>query len=851
MSSTSINKKEIVDFLWEWTEHKGTWAELLVNKIVLTENELSLSDTQTIFNYFLQSIFLFNGLPNVAIVKPNYTPTSQHIELISLSDVLGVNRLAKNQTINFSPNLTVVFGENGTGKTGYGRILKTLGFSYDSYNNILSDISKTAEPQSAIINFNANSVSKTFNWNGSNSIQELENISVFNNNCVSITLNDRQLIVTPIGFHLFNLITAELNKLEQLINNEIAKYPTAINWTNQLNRGTQQQVFISTLSNNSTEERLNQISSFTNIQEKELQDTETELTNLIKVVLQRDIQTITASISELTIIIAKIQNTQRHLNLNEWNISSERNIKIYELEKKANKGIKEIAEKNGIEFYQSIEFDNFIKSAEAYIKIIGKENYPENGSNCIYCLQPLENTATDLLKNYRLLLNDKTQENLSTLKQEKSNAINLVSQIDTNYTLSQATFGFDNENKVIQPSELIEFQKSLIILKQHYISDTVTNETPFNLDFPKYIKFCTDKKTELNATLILKNDLLSNISTKETQLKAKIAELKDRKLLSTKIIEIKTSISNHNIISILNSKYSNFNTASISRKTTEAREELVRQNFNSIFKNELKSFNKSHLTIDLNFGTSRGNSIISHKINTHSLLEILSEGEQKAIALSEFLTELQLDNIKAPVIFDDPVNSLDHNIIDDVARRLIKLSIDRQVVIFTHSVLLFNSFLHLSELATNKVLQCEFYNTSNNFGETGFITDGKKINSVTSYIKKINTILNTPQVGRNEVDVAEDCYGFLRSAIELCVETEIFQGTIKRYQKNVALTSFLKINGDKINIHKEKLNEIFERCCGFIKGHSNPEEIHNDPTLNDLKTDFDEFKAIRDEFIKP
>ena len=74
----------------------------------------------------------------------------------------------------------------------------------------------------------------------------------------------------------------------------------------------------------------------------------------------------------------------------------------------------------------------------------------------------------------------------------------------------------------------------------------------------------------------------------------------------------------------------------------------------------------------------------------------LSIDQQKAIALAEFLTELQLEKIKAPVIFDDPVNSLDHNIIDEVARRLMNLSSERQIVVFTHSVLLFNSLLFFS-----------------------------------------------------------------------------------------------------------------------------------------------------------
>lgn len=849
MSSTSTNKKEIVDFLWEWTENKGIWAELIVNKVVSTENELSSTERETIFNYFLQSIGLFSGLPAIEITKPNYTPTNQEVKLISLSDILGVNRLAKNQTINFSQNLTVVFGENGTGKTGYGRILKALGFSYDSHNNILSDITKTSEAQSAVINYNSNSVDKTFYWDGTNSAQELEKISVFNNNCVSISLSDRQLIVTPIGFHLFNLITYELNKLEELINIQIAKYPTSLNWSNLLNVSSPQQIFISTLSYNSTEERLNQLSTFADVQEKELTNTEIELQNLNIAILQRDIQSITTSINELSNVITKIENAQSILNITEWNLAIQRNKKVSELESKANKGIKEVAKINGIEFYQTLEFENFIKSAEAYIKIIGKENYPENGNNCIYCLQPLENSATELLKSYHLLFNDKTQESLNILKQEKSTIITLVSQIETNVILNQNTFGIDSENIIIQPIELIEYNKSLEQLKKIFITDKIVTETKFNIDYPKYIKFCNDKKTELNSTLILKNDLLTNIATTETQLKSKIAELKDRKLLSTKISEIKSAITNHKTIELLNLNYNSFNTSSISRKTTEAREELVQQNFNTIFNKELLSFKKSHLSIDLNFGTSRGVSKISQRINSNSLLEILSEGEQKTIALSEFLTELQLDNVKAPVIFDDPVNSLDHNIIDDVAKRLIKLSSERQVVIFTHSVLLFNSFLYFSKLSSYSSLHYKFYNSKNNYYETGFISDAEELNKVTTYISKINAILNNTPKDRQEADVAEDGYGFLRSAIELCVEFEIFQGTIKRYQKNVALTSLMKVNGEKINIHKDNLNEIFERCCGYIKGHSNPEEIHNDPTLAELKTDFDVFILIRKEFI--
>jgi len=43
------------------------------------------------------------------------------------------------------------------------------------------------------------------------------------------------------------------------------------------------------------------------------------------------------------------------------------------------------------------------------------------------------------------------------------------------------------------------------------------------------------------------------------------------------------------------------------------------------------------------------------QISRGALNEILSEGEQKGIALAEFLTELQFDKGKSPAVFDDPV----------------------------------------------------------------------------------------------------------------------------------------------------------------------------------------------------
>ncbi|MGM0580712.1 MAG: AAA family ATPase [Bacteroidota bacterium] len=853
MASSTTKKKEIIDFLWDWAEGHGDWAKLLVQKVVDKESSLNQSEREEVFKYFLESIGLEKGLPKLTFSKPSYTPTAQHIELGSLSDVTGVNKLAKNQTIDFSSNITVIYGENGTGKTGYGRILKALGFSYDQNNTIYANVfAQSQQPKSATINYKVNGNTDTFTWDGTNKDEDLKNISVFNNDCVQISLDgSRQLIVSPIGFHLFNLVSAELGELDSLLHAKKSEHPTQLSWIENLHENTPQYQFINGLSKGSTEKHLNEVSNFTQEHEKDLKKKETELTKLNKSLLQNEIRSLRSQSDELSTLVNKIKSAKNILNEERWKKLIELNKRIAELEKSSQKGIKEIAEDKGIEYFETEEFKNFLSSAEAYIKILDKPEFPEDSDVCVYCRQPLEQSAKELLASYRTLLNDKTEENIAKAKKEKQELISKVkNEVETRLQLNHESFGLDDQDKPVQPQKLQDYNQQLADLKKYFVDDKVSEDLVFQFKYADYIQFFTEIKLEIDKILKEKSELLGNLDKKEKELKDKIVELKDRRLLSNKKEEVKKAISNHKVLSVLNSHSNAFNTGSISRKTSQAREELVSQNFNQIFKDELKSLRKSNLPIELSFGTDRGRSKLSHRIGNKQLLEILSEGEQKAIALSEFLTELQLDNVKAPVIFDDPVNSLDHKIIDAVARRLMRLSNERQVVIFTHSVLLFNNLLYLSGQPNFKSLACKLYNVKNEYGEVGVVTEAEEEkNKVTERIKKVNQLLNNKPKDRSEVDVAIEGYDHLRSAIELCVEHEIFKGTVKRYQKNISLTNFIKVDSDKISEHKETLNDIFDRSCGFIGAHSDPEIVHNDPTIEDLRTDFEEFQNIRSEFV--
>jgi len=132
----------------------------------------------------------------------------------------------------------------------------------------------------------------------------------------------------------------------------------------------------------------------------------------------------------------------------------------------------------------------------------------------------------------------------------------------------------------------------------------------------------------------------------------------------------------------------------------------------------------------------------------------------------------------------------------------------------------------------------------------GVITEAEEEkNKVKQRIKNINTLINNKPKDRSEAEVAKEGFGELRSAIELCIEHEIFNGTIQRYQKHVSLGKFIQVNAESLGKYKASLNDIYERCCGFINAHSNPEPVYNDPSIEDLKADLEAFKKIRGEFM--
>ena len=78
--------------------------------------------------------------------------------------------------------------------------------------------------------------------------------------------------------------------------------------------------------------------------------------------------------------------------------------------------------------------------------------------------------------------------------------------------------------------------------------------------------------------------------------------------------------------------------------------------------------------------------LLNSTLQTKTVQDVLSEGEQTALGIAGLMTEVYLDASESALILDDPITSLDHGRREKVARRLAELGRNRQVVVFTHDL---------------------------------------------------------------------------------------------------------------------------------------------------------------------
>lgn len=283
------------------------------------------------------------------------------------------------------------------------------------------------------------------------------------------------------------------------------------------------------------------------------------------------------------------------------------------------------------------------------------------------------------------------------------------------------------------------------------------------------------------------------------------------------------------------------------RGVTDAEKSLSSKYFNQKY---VDTFNDECRNLDGSFGINvshtgaGGTSYRQLFIQGHNPAAILSEGEQKVIAISDFLAEIKLSDINKGIIFDDPVNSLDHERKETIAKRLVDEAKTKQVIVFTHDIFFLLSLQYQSSNTGGIDKAISLYKTNDLIGITKsslpWITTNviSRCGQLKDELVRITKLSKTIDPDIYRVEVKTWC-GMLREAWERTVEERLFKGVVTRFTFGIE-TQKLKY----VVITKELIDEINDGMTKTSKWVHDQAGGQNSPIPKpaDLQIMIDEFE---------
>ena len=834
----------IFEEILDWSKNLDNWERLALLRLC-QKGIIDNQDFPLIYNEFkidkeLISFYekrIIYNLDNSFI--PQQINRSQPVLLQKIISAKGVNAIVHDQELNFGPKLTVVFGHNGSGKSGYARILKAACFTRSPLTIIHGNVhlpENQREPISATFILNDNSQVNFIQ--GKPCPQLRDNFAVFDSTCIRI-YNDTEtnFDVSPYGFDIFpklvNIIASIRNMLEDEMQNRTPNLETF-----QINDSSSEIAIMLRNLNVDTDIHKLELLSIFEISEMEKIK---EIQNDIEELNQKDTYGIMAQKrtqgQDIKKAINKISSITNLMGLEQ--IDEIKN-KIKEVKDLRELSIATSAAQFRKEPLQPIGTNAWIKMVESAI-IFSEEIFPNKpfplgieDARCLLCQQILSVESRERLLKFFTFINSDTEKKLNlALKQ-----LNLLMK-----DMESLNFDFFTSDSVAYRA-IENYDENLLQETKQYIISLLEQNRKLinNIHDEDWQELSALTKNPGEKFKILRSKIANeirilrkhDISKEKKLLTEKLQILYDRQHLNKIFLEVKTAIENlkwikkaQEIKRLLNHKHVTDEQKSLTQK-------LIGQGFIEEFKKECDEL---ELNLPVNIRI-RGSDAITCKslaigINEKQNLdpsEILSEGEQTAAALADFLAEISLSNALIGIIFDDPVNSMDHIRKEIIAKRLVEEANTRQVIVFTHDILFTNSLAEaaLKEGADKVTFTKATISVDPNTKKPGCVD---KTVFPYAYYEKASKEEAQKFLEQAKKSSGEDqkeklilgC-GSLRAAYEDFIQRQLFNDIIGRWREPIMATALNQIYyNPEIN---DSVVEHYQILSRHEKGHSHSAEYH-------------------------
>lgn len=829
----------------KWANAQDGWCRAIAADVLKNSVQASDPDIDRYLKQFLSEKKLsqepFEAVPKIEEKQPDATPLdSVRLDALLIGD--GVNALKSGAQIDFAAGVTVIFGENGSGKSGFVRVLKRAA-GVRTAEDILHNVHADKRPTpSATFAVTVGDKGSKVPWKNEFGLAPFNRVSIFDARGARLHVeDDLTYVYTPGELTLFPLVQNAIERVRTALDGAIAaRTPGANTILASFDRACSIYAAIETLG---AATDLDEIRAYAVLPENANATIES-LTLEIDALKSSNIQNELKRVRDRAAVVSALAAAA--------NTATAFDVATYDAHVRARNDAAQRHTEAGAKAFEGLaipgvlgpEWRQFIQAGEAYIRSNAGGAYPALDAACAYCQQPLAAAAVDLVKKYRDFVNDDIRAALDAAEQKLADYAKTVAGLDADGLASRIAAETGGQADVLDKVAPVLEQLRTLAASTANRSAILWQDKQSSLAAATAV--LSAETTRLDALIA---GLQSSIDQRQAALKTKqtdLTELRGKKSANALLPQIEKRVSDAKWVGKATIVKANLTGVlrSLTEAAKDASEELLNKDFGKRFEDECKRLRAPNVT--LNFPGRQGQVTRRKLVASYKPDQVLSEGEQKALALADFLAEVTSVPASSPVVFDDPITSMDYRRIHEVCDRIVALSEGHQIIVFTHNIWFAAQLLGKADKKS-----LNYYDIRLESGDAGVVTPGAhpRVDTVAQVRTTIKKLIEGAEKADGEVRAAlvEKGYEHLRNLSEIVVEHEMLKGVVQRYAPNVMMTKLEQINVDQLKESMAAVTPVFDKCCRYIASHSQPLETQGiRPTLDELKADFETVLKARE-----
>lgn len=860
-----------IDDVIEWAKKEiPDWQGDAVRRI-LTQEDLSAQDRLDLLAMLKER----HGLGDAATPAPKPAPVEKGqvsgapkakvgVVLKALKDVKNVNAIPNDSYIPFGhEGLSVVYGENGAGKSGYNRILKRACSARDTTEPIHPNIfdEQPAGPASAIFKVGiAGGGDEEIPWtDGGAKSDALANIVVFDAKGARVIVDEENDIsFLPYGTHVFERMISLLKDLRTSLE---AERPTpALLAYKGIPPQTSSAKFLAALTAATSAAEIAAAIDWTDAHAKRLPLLKTKISEAespdrnAKIRRLRSIVSLTRDLkSEISKIDAALPDTAVKVLRDAIDnaVAASQAVELAAKQSAGNEPLLGVGSAAWQALYNAAK-DYSIQAAYP------AKPFPvtEEGSRCVLCMQPLASDAQARLHRFHEFMEQEAKKKAARAEAALKTLMDELRALNFERFLPATDLAQEIKERDSGLADRISAYLSAMKTRanQMLLGGTQRQLTEVALATASPQAAVEQMELKISAEL---SELEKGLTATELQtLKQELQELEARQTLGLNKEEVQRHVELLLKVKNYNEAIAATNLNAISARGKKIISAAITPELQRALKVELEKLGAGHLPLDTK--PTRSDGEVVHKLTLTKgklpkktpLTAILSEGEQRVVAVAGFLAELKITEGACPIVFDDPVSSLDHKFQGKIARRLAEVAQTRQVIVFTHDIgFLIDLQDCAAELGTVKLAAQTIrrkgmvpgYSAQGHPWHAMKVTERTEL-LLTKKLPKFEALHGQDMTKYNPA--AAEVYGMLRETWEALVEDELLNKVVRRHSAAVKTTSLHEV---EVNTPDYRTIHFgMKKCSEWMTGHDKSKALDQDrPDPKELRADIDSLLQFR------